>query len=66
MFKPEYVVKIVVATAILHNKCKDKNIPLPEDVEVEEEADEYEIPNDNAYGATARGHLITNYFSVAQ
>ena len=67
MFKPEYVVKIVVATAILHNICKDKNIPLPEDVEVEEEADEYEIPNDNEEdGATARGHLITNYFSVAQ
>ena len=57
MFKPEYVVKIVVATAILHNICKDKNIPLPEDV----------VPNDNEEdGATARSHLITNYFSVAQ
>ena len=72
MFKPERCIKVIVATAILHNICIKNSIPLYEDLldnAIQEEEEEYEEHEDEdgelAGDAIAfRNQIIQHHFSL--
>ena len=64
MFSPERCCRDIIATAILHNICITRRIPLPEDqVELDDE-DENEVYNGpiERGGLQGRAHLVQSYF----
>lgn len=57
---------IIVATAVLHNICRQLNVPQPPDnIEINEEIHEAtsNISTINDMDTTTRNYLINNYFS---
>lgn len=56
---PEKASRIITACAILHNVCKQRNIPQPEENEDDEnENDDYEDDDDDADDDGVAVHII--------
>jgi hypothetical protein len=65
--KPEKCCKVVVATAVLHNICQERGVPLPDDVELNnEDADDdgvNSLPEDDGEpDETVRAAVIREHF----
>ncbi|XP_069105076.1 putative nuclease HARBI1 [Argopecten irradians] len=63
---PERAVPVVIATAVLHNICVEKGLPLPEsddDEDSDENGNAIYRPDDTANGTNVREELINRVFS---
>jgi hypothetical protein len=64
---PNICVRIIIASAVLHNMCISRNIPIPEGVELEGDLDDDEMEamgiGDGGRGQEIRRQLIVTRFS---
>jgi hypothetical protein len=62
MFTPDKCCRIIIATAILHNICISRRIPLLEELEPEAEDDGVVYDGLDVDGIRGRARVVEQYF----